>query len=132
MGRPIVGLALGGGSARGWAHIGALNTLIAAGVEPDVVVGTSIGAVAGACYVTGTLDRLETFARSLTRRRIFGFLDFNLAGSGLITGQRLSGQLENHLQRFADRGSFLASPQSPRNSPRGTKSGSTRAISSPR
>ena len=97
MGRPIVGLALGGGSARGWAHIGALNTLIAAGVEPDVVVGTSIGAVAGACYVTGTLDRLETFARSLTRRRIFGFLDFNLAGSGLITGQRLSGQLENHL-----------------------------------
>ncbi|GFO82495.1 patatin-like phospholipase family protein [Methyloceanibacter sp.] len=95
--RPIIGLALGGGSARGWAHIGALNTLIAAGVEPDVVVGTSIGAVAGACYVTGTLDRLEAFARSLTRRRIFGFLDFNLAGSGLITGQRLSGQLENHL-----------------------------------
>lgn len=98
MARPTVGLALGGGSARGWAHIGVLNTLIAAGLEPDVVAGTSIGAVAGACYVAGKLDRLEEFARSLTRRRIFGFLDFNLAGSGLITGQRLSGQLANHLR----------------------------------
>lgn len=98
MARPTVGLALGGGSARGWAHIGVLNSLIAAGLEPDVVAGTSIGAVAGACCVTGNLDRLEQFARSLTPRRIFGFLDFNLAGSGLITGQRLSSELEDHLK----------------------------------
>jgi len=98
MARPTIGLALGGGSARGWAHIGVVKTLIAAGLEPDIVAGTSIGAVAGACYVTDNLDRLEEFARSLTRRRIFGFLDFNFAGSGLITGQRLSGQLENHLK----------------------------------
>ena len=98
MARPTVGLALGGGSARGWAHIGVLNTLIAAGLEPDVVAGTSIGSVAGACFVTGNLNRLENFARSLTPRRIFGFLDFNLAGSGLITGQRLSGELEDHLK----------------------------------
>ncbi len=98
MAKPTIGLALGGGSARGWAHIGVVKTLIAAGLEPDIVAGTSIGAVAGACYVTDNLDRLEEFARSLTRRRIFGFLDFNFAGSGLITGQRLSGQLENHLK----------------------------------
>lgn len=98
MARPTIGLALGGGSARGWAHIGVLNTLIAAGFEPDVVAGTSIGAVAGACYVTGNLSRLETFARSLTRRRIFGFLDFNFAGSGLISGQRLSNELAAHLK----------------------------------
>ena len=101
MARPTIGLALGGGAARGWAHIGVLRSLIAAGLEPDIVAGTSIGAVAGACYVTGKLNRLEDFATTLTRRRIFGFLDFNFAGSGLITGQRLSSQLESHLKDVA-------------------------------
>jgi NTE family protein len=99
--RPTIGLALGGGAARGWAHIGVLKALIAAGLEPDIVAGTSIGAVAGACYATGKLDALEDFACGLTRRRIFGFLDFNFAGSGLITGQRLSARLETHLQEFS-------------------------------
>jgi NTE family protein len=101
MARPTIGLALGGGAARGWAHIGVLRSLIAAGLEPDIVAGTSIGAVAGACYVTGKLDGLQEFATTLTRRRIFGFLDFKFAGSGLITGQRLSSRLENHLKNVA-------------------------------
>jgi NTE family protein len=98
--RPKLGIALGGGAARGWAHIGVLHKLIEAGLEPDIVAGTSIGAVAGACYVTGRLNALQEFATSLTRRRIFGFLDFNFAGSGLITGQRLSTRLQDHLQDF--------------------------------
>jgi len=98
MARPIIGIALGGGAARGWAHIGVLKTLIDAGLEPDIVAGTSIGAVAGACYVTGRLQALEDFAAALTPRRVFGFLDINFAGSGLLTGQRLSSRLENHLQ----------------------------------
>jgi NTE family protein len=101
MGRPTIGIALGGGAARGWAHIGVLKSLVAAGLEPDIVAGTSIGAVAGACYVTGRLNALEEFACTLTRRRIFGFLDINFAGSGLITGQRLSARLEHHLSAFA-------------------------------
>lgn len=104
MARPTIGLALGGGAARGWAHIGVLRSLIAAGLEPDIVAGTSIGAVAGACYVTGKLDRLEEFATTLTRRRIFGFLDFNFGGSGLITGQRLSSRLESQLRDVAIEG----------------------------
>ena len=104
MARPTIGLALGGGAARGWAHIGVLRSLIAAGLEPDIVAGTSIGAVAGACYVTGKLDRLEEFATTLTRRRIFGFLDFNFGGSGLITGQRLSSRLETQLKNVAIEG----------------------------
>ena len=99
--RPTIGLALGGGAARGWSHIGVLRTLIAAGLEPDIVAGTSIGAVAGACYVTGKLDGLQDFATTLTRRRVFGFLDFNFGGSGLITGQRLSARLEQHLSGIA-------------------------------
>jgi len=91
--RPLIGLALGGGSARGFAHIGVLRTLLANGITPDVITGTSIGAVVGGVYAAGRLDRFEDWARSLTRRRIFGYLDFNLAGSGLIGGARLADSL---------------------------------------
>lgn len=92
-----IGLALGGGAARGWAHIGVLRTLAEAGLVPDIVVGTSIGAVVGGCHLAGHLDELEDFARSLNRRRILGFLDFNLAGTGLINGERLVQLLTRHL-----------------------------------
>lgn len=92
-----IGIAFGGGAARGWAHIGIIKTLLAAGIKPDIVAGTSIGAVVGGCFVANRLDALERFARELTRRRVFGYLDFNMAGSGLITGQRLCDRLEEHL-----------------------------------
>ncbi|MCK5494963.1 MAG: patatin-like phospholipase family protein, partial [Hyphomicrobiaceae bacterium] len=54
-----IGLALGGGAARGWAHIGVVKALVDAGIKPDIVVGTSMGAVVGACYAAGHLDALE-------------------------------------------------------------------------
>jgi NTE family protein len=92
-----IGLALGGGAARGWAHIGVLKALLEAGIKPDIVAGTSIGAVVGGCYVAGQLDYLEEFARELTKRRIFGYLDFNMTGTGLISGQRLGQRLEENL-----------------------------------
>jgi NTE family protein len=95
MGDCKIGLALGGGSARGWAHIGVLRALNAAGIHPDIVAGTSIGAVVGGCYVAGELGALEQFARELTRRKVLGFLDFNFSGSGLIYGQRLCDILEH-------------------------------------
>lgn len=97
MARGKIGVALGGGLARGWAHIGVLKALETAGIRPDVVAGTSIGAVAGGCYLSGKLDLLEDFARSLTRRKVFGFLDFNLAGTGLISGDKLYDLLNLHL-----------------------------------
>ena len=93
-----IGLALGGGSARGWAHIGVLRALNAAGIFPDIVAGTSIGAVVGGCYVAGELDALERFALELTRRKVLGYLDFNLTGSGLIHGQRLVSILETRIK----------------------------------
>lgn len=96
-GKIKIGLALGGGAARGWAHIGVLRALKSAGIEPDIIAGTSIGAVVGACDVAGHLDDLETFARELTRRRVLGYLDFNLSGTGLITGHRLGERLAKHL-----------------------------------
>lgn len=93
-----IGLALGGGAARGWAHIGVLRVLAQAGIFPEIIVGTSIGAVVGGCAAAGRLDELEGFSRDLTRRKVFGYLDFNLSGSGLITGQRLVERLEGHLR----------------------------------
>lgn len=96
---PLIGLALGGGSARGWAHIGVIRALAEADIEPDLVCGTSIGALVGAAYVGGELDRLETWVRSLRLQTVVGFLDFSL-GSGLIKGDRLIEFFRSH---FVDR-----------------------------
>jgi len=97
--RPVIGLALGGGAARGFAHIGIIRTLIAHGIVPNVVVGTSIGAVVGGSYAAGHLDTLEEWARSLQPRNILGYLDIRLNGSGLIGGDKLAAQLEAALGR---------------------------------
>ena len=96
-----IGIALGGGAARGWAHIGVLRALKQAGIVPDIIAGTSIGAVVGGCFAAGRLDELEGFARDLTRRKVFGYLDVNLSGSGLIMGQRVVERLESHLSGIA-------------------------------
>src|SRR3954449_11963821 len=92
--RPVIGLALGGGAARGFAHIGIIRTLIAHGIVPNVVVGTSIGGVVGGAYAAGQLDALEDWARSLQPRNILSYLDIRLNGSGLIGGAKLAAQLE--------------------------------------
>jgi NTE family protein len=97
--RPVIGLALGGGAARGFAHIGILRTLIAHNIVPDVVVGTSIGAVVGGAFAAGHLDTLEEWARSLQLRNILGYLDVRLNGSGLIGGEKLAAQLEASIGR---------------------------------
>ncbi len=89
-----VGVVLGAGAARGWAHIGAMQELDALGFKPDVVVGSSIGSLVGGCYAAGRLEMLEAFARSLTRRRVLGLLDFSFACSVLIGGERLRARLE--------------------------------------
>ena len=92
--RPVIGLALGGGAARGFAHIGIIRTLVAHGIIPNVVVGTSIGAVVGGAYACGHLDTLEQWARSLQPRNIFSYLDIRLNGSGLIGGAKLAAEIE--------------------------------------
>src|SRR6476619_7130626 len=93
--RPVIGLALGGGAARGFAHIGIVRTLVARGIVPNVVVGTSIGGVVGGAYASGHLDTLDEWARSLRPRNILGYLDVRLNGSGLIGGAKLAAQLED-------------------------------------
>jgi len=93
-----IGIALGGGAARGWAHIGVIKALRDAGIHPDIVVGTSIGAVVGGCYVANHLDHLEEFATGLSKRSVFSYLDFSLTGTSLISGQRLCSKLEARIK----------------------------------
>jgi NTE family protein len=102
--RPSIGLVLGGGAARGFAHIGVLRSLEAHGIRPDVIAGTSIGAIVGTLYAAGHLDAFEAWCLQLTRRRVLGYLDFTIGGSGLLSGNRLGKRLEEALGdlTFAD------------------------------
>jgi len=93
-----IALALGGGAARGWAHIGVLRALDEACIDVGMIAGTSIGALVGGCYLAGKLDELESFARSLTMRRIAGLLDLTIGGGGLFAGLRLTKRMQEHLE----------------------------------
>jgi NTE family protein len=95
--RPRIGLALGAGVARGWGHIGVIQVLEEAGITPDVVAGTSIGALVGGCYAAGKLAELEQFARELTRGRVFRLLDLAWNRSGVLSGDKLRELLDQAL-----------------------------------
>lgn len=84
--KPRLGIALGSGSARGWAHIGVLRTLEQAGIFPDVVSGTSIGALVGAAYASNALDRLEEWVAQIDWWDIIRYMDVRLGG---VEGERL-------------------------------------------
>jgi len=88
MKRPRLGIALGSGSARGWAHIGVLRALTEAGVVPDIVCGTSIGALVGGAYVSDCLDALDDWARSVTLFDIVRLMDLTVTRGAVITGER--------------------------------------------
>jgi NTE family protein len=95
-GTPVVGLALGSGSARGWSHIGVIQELEAMGIQPRVVAGTSIGALVGAVYVSGQLDEFSTWVRKLAVRDVVALMDFTFSG-GFVKGEKLFGFfLEQH------------------------------------
>ena len=96
-----IALALGGGAAKGWAHIGMLRAFDEAKVPIAMIAGTSIGALVGGCYLAGKLDELEDFARSLTWSTMIRFMDFSIRGSGLISGQRLAHRMSQHLGDLA-------------------------------
>lgn len=91
--RPRVGLALGSGSARGWAHIGIIQALEERGIEIDVVAGTSIGALVGGAYVSGALKEFGDWVRTLTTKDVFGLMDFTFSG-GVVKGEKLFGFFE--------------------------------------
>jgi NTE family protein len=87
--RRKIGLALGGGAARGWSHVGVLRGLEERGIRPDVVAGTSAGALVGAAWALGRLDDFERWLATLEKPRdLIGYFDFSLSG-GVLKGQRL-------------------------------------------
>lgn len=92
-----IALALGGGAARGWSHIGVLRAMDEAKIPISMIAGTSIGALVGGCYLAGKLDHLEEFARSITRRNILRYMDFAFRASGLISGVKLAERMEDEI-----------------------------------
>jgi NTE family protein len=96
---PLIGLALGSGSARGWAHLGVIRALEQAGIRPDLVCGTSIGALVGAAYAAGEFERFEQWALGLRFKDVVAFLDVSLS-SGLFKGERM---MDFFRRNFTDR-----------------------------
>jgi len=97
--KPRIGLALGGGAVRGWAHIGVIRALEAAGIHPDLVCGTSIGALVGAAYAAGEIDRFEQWVLGMGIKEVFSLLDVRLNG-GVLKGEKL---MEFYRNNFVDK-----------------------------
>ena len=87
---PKIALALGSGSARGWAHIGVIKALEELDIHPQIICGTSIGALVGSMYALDQLDTLKTWILKLDKREIVKYLDVSLlTGGGFVEGQYL-------------------------------------------
>lgn len=95
MSEPLVGLALGSGSARGWSHIGVLQALEEMGIRPQVVAGCSIGSLVGAVYVSGQLDAFADWVKQLSVREVFGLMDFSVTG---VKGEKLFAHFRESLE----------------------------------
>jgi NTE family protein len=100
--RPLqVGIALGSGSARGWAHIGIMRALAEQGIRPDVVAGASIGSLVGAAYASGQLEALEAWALGLSRVDVWKLLDTTIRRGGVMSGNRLMRAVREHVTDHA-------------------------------
>lgn len=95
--RPKLGLALGSGVARGWAHLGVLRALERYGYRPDVIAGTSVGALVGGTYLAGHAEALEDWTRGLTKVGVMSYLDFRVRAAGMIGGRHLVAAMEEFL-----------------------------------
>ncbi|WP_216901448.1 patatin family protein [Synechococcus sp. CCY 9618] len=93
-----VGLALGSGGARGWAHIGVIRALEEAGIRIDCISGASIGALVGAIHCAGELDELEEFIQDLSWRDMLSYFDMVFPTSGLLDGNKVYELLSEHMQ----------------------------------
>ncbi len=95
-----IGIALGSGSARGWAHIGVLRALANMGVRPGIVAGSSIGALVGAAYAGNHLDAMEHWVSRLTWKDILTFMDFSLLDGGVLGGEKIMEYALQHMGRI--------------------------------
>lgn len=97
-GQPGIAIALGGGMARGFSHIGVLKCLNRHGIYPSIIAGTSIGSVVGGCYLADKLDEIEKWALTLNRFKVFSYLDFRVRSAGLVGGRKLRDTLDQHFK----------------------------------
>ncbi|MEN9955083.1 MAG: hypothetical protein RLZZ41_747 [Actinomycetota bacterium] len=93
-----VALSLGGGGARGYAHIGAIRVLKSKGYEITAIAGTSMGAVIGALYAAGKLEEFEHWARSLKPLDVVGLMDFSIGKAGAIRAERILSVVDQMLE----------------------------------
>lgn len=97
---PRIGLVLGGGAARGWAHLGVIRVLEREGISPEIVCGTSIGALVGAAYAAGEIARLDDWVQQLDWPAVANLMDWRIGG-GLMQGTKLANFFRS---KFDDRG----------------------------
>ena len=95
--KTVVALVLGGGAARGWAHIGVIHELADMGIEPDMVVGTSVGAIVGGAYASGNLPQFEEWISGLGRVDIIRLLDAKMTGGGFLQGNSLMAAIKKRI-----------------------------------
>ncbi len=95
--KPRIGLALGSGAARGWAHIGVIRQLADMGIRPDVIAGSSVGGVVGGAYASGNLDEFEEWVSGMTRMDIIRMLDAKMTGGGFLKGSSLMAAIEEQI-----------------------------------
>lgn len=95
-----IGLALGSGAARGWAHIGVIRALETMGITPDIVTGTSIGSLVGGAYAAGKLDELEDWVRTMDRWTVIDLLDIGIADGGVIAGKKVFTQAQKRFGKI--------------------------------
>lgn len=94
---PLIALVLGGGAARGWAHIGVIHELAEMGIEPDLVVGTSVGSIVGGAYASGNLGQFEEWIAGLGRVDIIRLLDAKMTGGGFLQGNSLMAAIKKRI-----------------------------------
>lgn len=95
--KPRIGIALGGGSARGWAHIGILQELANMGIHPDIACGCSSGSIVAAAYAAGHLEQLETSVTALTKLELMRFFELNMTLNGFVRQERLKQFLHDNV-----------------------------------
>jgi NTE family protein len=84
-----IGLALGGGSARGWAHVGVIKALEEANIPIHCIAGTSIGSLVGGYYASGSFEELEHMAETIQWSTVLRYLDVTLPRQGLVEGKKI-------------------------------------------
>jgi len=103
--RKSVGLVLGSGASRGWAHIGVIRALEEANISIDYIAGSSVGAYVGAIYASGSLGSLEKFLLEMDGKKIFSYFDVVFPKSGLLNGSKRVQELfsmHTDAEKFSD------------------------------